>query len=417
MNRIILIGNGFDLAHNLKTSYKDFIDYLWKDKIENFKKFYPQFNDIDIDIVGLNSSYIYEKMNSINTFEELESFLRSINVRIQYKNKFLEIITRKTCLQNWVDIEEEYYTQIKQIINNKSDNTIAVTVTALNQDFSNIKQALEKYLRKITEQTIDKNDEIEAKIYSEFDLRDITNKGVNGVIEEQWDYYQKLKEENIKESYRMSYKEEALIECKPMNRDSFNQFIMKESKDYFWLIPKNILFLNFNYTNSENPYKDYTFTKFDYFEHKYSYKIDKEIIHIHGELNNSHNPVIFGYGDELDDDYSRIEKLNDNNFLKNVKSMNYLETDNYKRLLNFINLDNYQIFIFGHSCGISDRTLLNKLFEHDNCISIKVFYYTPKDETDNFGDIIKNISRNFTNKAVMRERVVNKKYCVPLIET
>jgi len=29
MNRIILIGNGFDLAHGLKTSYKDFINNFW----------------------------------------------------------------------------------------------------------------------------------------------------------------------------------------------------------------------------------------------------------------------------------------------------------------------------------------------------------------------------------------------------
>ena len=29
MNRIILIGNGFDLAHGLKTSYADFIDWYW----------------------------------------------------------------------------------------------------------------------------------------------------------------------------------------------------------------------------------------------------------------------------------------------------------------------------------------------------------------------------------------------------
>lgn len=27
MNRIILIGNGFDLAHGLATSYTDFINY------------------------------------------------------------------------------------------------------------------------------------------------------------------------------------------------------------------------------------------------------------------------------------------------------------------------------------------------------------------------------------------------------
>ena len=30
MNRIILIGNGFDLAHGLKTSYADFIDWYWE---------------------------------------------------------------------------------------------------------------------------------------------------------------------------------------------------------------------------------------------------------------------------------------------------------------------------------------------------------------------------------------------------
>ena len=29
MNRLVIIGNGFDLAHGLKTSYKDFIkDYI-----------------------------------------------------------------------------------------------------------------------------------------------------------------------------------------------------------------------------------------------------------------------------------------------------------------------------------------------------------------------------------------------------
>ena len=31
MNRIILIGNGFDLAHGLKTSYAHFIDWYWKE--------------------------------------------------------------------------------------------------------------------------------------------------------------------------------------------------------------------------------------------------------------------------------------------------------------------------------------------------------------------------------------------------
>ena len=30
MNRIIIVGNGFDLAHGLKTKYEDFINWYWE---------------------------------------------------------------------------------------------------------------------------------------------------------------------------------------------------------------------------------------------------------------------------------------------------------------------------------------------------------------------------------------------------
>ena len=29
MNRLIIVGNGFDLAHGVKTSYKDFIEWYF----------------------------------------------------------------------------------------------------------------------------------------------------------------------------------------------------------------------------------------------------------------------------------------------------------------------------------------------------------------------------------------------------
>lgn len=30
MNRLVIIGNGFDMAHGLKTSYMDFINWYWQ---------------------------------------------------------------------------------------------------------------------------------------------------------------------------------------------------------------------------------------------------------------------------------------------------------------------------------------------------------------------------------------------------
>lgn len=159
------------------------------------------------------------------------------------------------------------------------------------------------------------------------------------------------------------------------------------------------LILNFNYTQTV--------------KQLYVRDWDK-IINIHGELGSQQNPIIFGYGDELDDDYKRIEKLQDNDFLENIKSVRYHETGNYRQVLDFIESDVYQVVIMGHSCGNSDRTLLNTLFEHPNCISVKVFYRQFENGMDNYSDLIRNLSRNFNDKAAMRDKVVNKEYCVPL---
>ena len=68
----------------------------------------------------------------------------------------------------------------------------------------------------------------------------------------------------------------------------------------------------------------------------------------------------------------------------------------------------------GHSCGSSDRTLLKTIFENTNCVSIKPFYYRKDNNTDNYRDIIQNISRNFTSTKLMRDKVVNKLYCSTL---
>lgn len=164
--------------------------------------------------------------------------------------------------------------------------------------------------------------------------------------------------------------------------------------------PANTLILNFNYTQTA----------------KQLYTIDKEeIINIHGTLNNARNPIIFGYGDELDDDYNRIEKLQDNDFLENIKFVRYHETGCYRQLLGFIESEPYQVITMGHSCGNSDRTLLNTLFEHRNCISVKVYYHQREDGTDDYSQLIRNISRNFNDKAAMRDKVVNKEYCMPLV--
>ncbi len=85
-------------------------------------------------------------------------------------------------------------------------------------------------------------------------------------------------------------------------------------------------------------------------------------------------------------------------------------------MLEFLESEPFQVCIMGHSCGNSDRTLLNTIFEHPNCISIKPYYYINEKQEDNYLELVQNIYRNFTNLKRMRDKVVNKTYTEPLIK-
>jgi transcriptional regulator len=57
------------------------------------------------------------------------------------------------------------------------------------------------------------------------------------------------------------------------------------------------------------------------------------------------------------------------------------------------------------------QNVIKYFFEHNNCRSIKVFYYETKMIMvikDNYTEIIQNISRHFNKKKLMREKIVNK---------
>jgi len=431
MNRIILIGNGFDLAHGMKTSYNHFFKDYWKNIIaklqnaaaNNITSQGISFENEEIKVDGIYGPWgTTTKIDAAN-FEDLLANLKSQNVDFSFKNKFLEILTERQKELNWVDIEIEYYELLKKSFNDNEQGTLDYTIQKLNKDFDRLKNLLEEYLVKI-ELEFDKSKNanfprtrhnIGRKIYSNFNLRDFSESSLNQKIDiEYTDFVKNAKafKEGQIDRTDLSEKRFSLISAIGVDADKekFKQLMLSQDAQVFFdLIPNHTLFLNFNYTFTELHYQIP--------DRLPEWRNGKtvEFIHIHGSnRKEDKNPIIFGFGDELDDDYKKIERLNNNDYLENIKSIRYLDTDNYKRLLEFVNSGNYQIMIMGHSCGTSDRTLLNTIFESDNCASIKVFYHNKGDGKDNFGDIIKNISRNFNDKALMRDRVVNKTYCEPL---
>ncbi len=436
MNRIILIGNGFDLAHGMKTSYNNFINNYWENAINEIKEYIHKsatnFENEEIKIKNIPWS-----LKKVNDFEKLKQAVSNNKSAIQFKNKFLEVITHKKEVQNWVDIEQEYYDLLKsslysgKIIENTRIEMINENrrIKQLNTDFKRVKDLLEIYLKKVENEfndNFDKTPEINSikqgiglKIYSDFKIKDFTEFSVDNLVELE---YSKIKndikglEDNLINLNELNDRKISLVsKIKDQDPKTVIKKLLKSdmASNYFTLKPNEILFLNFNYTFTEKFYKNHI----DFEPYEPYKNLEKKFIHIHGTTDKyDNNDIIFGYGDELDKDYNEIENLNIDEYLENIKSIKYLETNNYKNLLEFINSGNYQVCIFGHSCGISDRTLLNTLFEHENCCSIKPYYHKREDSTDNYSDIIRNISRNFNNKASMRDKVVNKSYCEPLCD-
>ena len=176
-----------------------------------------------------------------------------------------------------------------------------------------------------------------------------------------------------------------------------------DGTDVYKLFPGKVFLLNFNYTT-------YIESNFRNMSELFVGSCEQE--HIHGHLNDE-NSIIFGYGDDSGEMYKRLSDKNDNRFLENDKTVKYLGSARYRNFLGFIESAPFQVCIMGHSCGVSDRTLLSTIFKHENCVSIKPYYHK-KENSDDYYEIIKNISRCFDDKKLMRDRVVNKEYCEPL---
>lgn len=366
MNRLVIIGNGFDLAHGLKTSYKDFINWYKEQVVKDLKdESYNAWKDELCSIELLNTyqphlyifmsdNSIYKNKSGVEIFDEIDKDYNNFNVK---KSPLLERILKNIEDKGWTDIESDYYELLKENANDIE------TCRSLNEQLDFLKDKLVEYLK--TQTTEKRIENIKAILEADIEEEDIAQSSI------------KVIETTIPDSFRVLGQEHRYLE----NLSKVNDTVL----------------LDFNYTNTTNLYRGKNIS----------------INHIHGSLKNPKN-IIFGYGDEMDKDYQELIDKNENELLRNSKSVKYLETSNYRKLLQFIDGGLFQVYIIGHSCGNSDRTLLNTIFEHNNCVSIKPFCYVDEKGKDNYSELTQNIYRNFTDKKLFRDRVVNKERCTTL---
>lgn len=131
MNRIVLIGNGFDLAHQLKTSYKNFIDWYWEQRLHHIV---IESSAVSSDVLctikilpasGYNGWFSFSQQNGffrtplktefnisgLEFIEELKKYPESFEIVYP---PFFENICKSIETKGWVDIENEYYNLLKK---------------------------------------------------------------------------------------------------------------------------------------------------------------------------------------------------------------------------------------------------------------------------------------------------------------
>ena len=332
-NRIIIIGNGFDLAHGLKTSYSSFIDWLWDKKVEEINeviKKYPSHRIVDKDDIFIVDEGKKGKFNDAN---ELKRW-------ITYKNGLLETLERKKNEPKdpkWSDIEDVYYDCLlkcnKRFDSEKEEKEHEeLSIIKLNREFRVLRAKLLEYLQFV------------------FDSADKENP----------------------EFIRLTNRMKKIFNAK--NQDDEIEI-------------GRIVFISFNYTNTLELY-GYPSVKTDSDIH--------EIIHIHGSIKDE-NSIIFGYGDELDPNSMNIQENKDNSFLEFNKAVFYARSGEYQRIIPYIDGNSdYEVYILGHSCANSDRALLNEIFDNEHCKFIKYYYYDGfQGKEVNFKEQISNLYRIF----------------------
>ncbi|WP_075603665.1 AbiH family protein [Saccharicrinis aurantiacus] len=345
MNRLIVVGNGFDLCNGLETSYGQFIKSYLFEVVQKFtSKSHTEKELITFSLSNEKGSINYGIGDIPEGYHNKENVIELINKIIKKEEYFDHLTVEMTPFfsrifsklnSGWIDIEKEYFEFLTSLF--KENDKIGIK--ELNDELNFIARKLKTYL--IAEQ--EKYDK--TKLHPRFNLA--------------------------------------------FEPDSLS------------VEPDEVLIVNFNYTKPKFIGEQLE----SLVDSKYK---NIDVINLHGSLDEE---IIFGFGDEEDEIFNKMLEDGNDDVILNFKMQQYASFGNYTKLERFLKKNSYQVCIVGHSCGISDRTMLKYIFEHDNCENIRIYYYVNNKEEDNYSIIYNSISRIFSSQQEMRSKVLNKTVC------
>ncbi len=339
---ILLIGNGFDLAHHLPTTYMDFLKFtkVIKKIKEDFDKYKSIIQD-DIEWYGID-----EKLHAIivKNFDKVDKISEVIkdNIWIDY---FLQCDMHGE--ENWIDFESEISEVIQSIDTNMKDTSLYSKVFNLNNQF----------MRK---SFIDEDNEKHRITYKQ-----LTNRLLNDL--------------------------DRLILSLEMYLADFVEQIQIDSliKDIEGIIPNIDKIISFNYTHTYVNYQNR--------------KKDIEVDFLHGEAKTDdtidYNNMVLGIDEYLSeyDQKNRVEFIGFKKFYQRIykkTGCKYREwIDKMDELRKIFKNDKHgnHLYVFGHSLDVTDGDVLSELILNKNIDDTTIFYRNREQLGEEITNLVKVI--------------------------
>lgn len=354
--KVLMIGNGFDLAHGLETKYTDFLKF-----VEQFNRVYD-INERDSDFYLRSGNFMQFLVslfrdNSIESRHIIKEF-RQITLENIWVNHFNEVLdVKKNIGENWIDFEKE----IERIIGwmEKSISTC--------KSFMDIVNLYEREHVTVAFLT-DLNIEIEK---FEFTKSSNTEELEKRLIKK---YLNDL--DNLIRALEIYF----TLYVYSQIRENFNDDIISLK------LGENDAIISFNYTDTYNKiYKNNL--------------IAPENIHfIHGNAvlhNNGNNNMVVGIDETLEGDeinknlkYVGFKKY----FQRIVKDVDASYTNLFKLSEDEYN-EKIEVFVFGHSLDKTDSDIIRRIFTAKNSI-VTVFSHDHDAQKQQVANLISIIGKD-----------------------
>lgn len=399
---ILLIGNGFDLAHGLPTKYKDFLTFVRmikkiinriviENKIPKNDKEFKKWTDDIKDLGNVNEKLLFatDFSQSISKSESeirlgirdyIIDFFNTGNMAVRknliyciHKNFWVEYFLQCPMYQkeNWIDFESEISVVIQSIDTDIKNNDLRLDDGA--SVVSNI--YLKKFFHKqLPSAVLNYGQKIQVITYKE--IRDILYQDLNRLI-------------RAFEIYLCEYVEKIEIE-------KYTDEIKNCGIDHV---------ISFNYSHTyQKLYGKLRNTEYDY---------------IHGEVRNDStvetNNMVLGIDEYLHKDdkdqeidfiafkkyYQRIYKETGSeykNWVDEIKCSRYANEvslrEQFPKQIPYEKFNSkHKLYIFGHSLDITDRDVLRDLILNDN-VYTKIYYLNKSVMGQQIANLVKVIGQD-----------------------